>query len=191
MTTTTTRIDLFGPIHKAIRCAITDLLCQMGTTSFGDLEAASRIARQLEDVTQFCEDHRAHEDRLLLPVLRERAQGTLEHIQHAHDAQPEAVAELRALAASLRTTPDALRPIVGRTLYLHFSTFVAELLLHMAAEEQVVAPLLEKLFTDEELRAIHGQLMATMPMEEKMRSGPWMLRATNAAERAVIEGAMR
>lgn len=180
------RIDLFGPIHKAIRFALADLLAQMGTTSFADAHEANRIADQLEEVTNLCEDHRGHEERRILPVLAERLQGTLDHILEAHAAQPGSVAELRALAETLRTSRVELRPVIGRTLYLHFSTFAAELLLHMAEEEQVLQPLIEKRFSDEEVRFLHGRLMAALTVEERLRAAPWMIRGTNAVERAAI-----
>jgi hemerythrin-like domain-containing protein len=189
---THTRIDLLGPIHKAIRCALADLLAQMGTTSFADANAASRIADMLEEVIDLCEDHRGHEDRLVLPVLAQRLQGTLDRIFEAHGAQPRMVAELRALAATLRTSEPELRAVVGRTLYLHFTTFAAELLLHMAEEEQVLVPLVEKRFSDDELRALHGKLMAALTMTERLRATPWMIRGTNALERAaILQGAMQ
>jgi len=187
---TQARIDLFGPIHKAIRCALADLLSQMGNTTFADAASASRVADMLEEVTELCEDHRGVEERLLLPALAERLHGTLDRVVEAHASQPVAVAELRALAETLRTSREEVRPIVGRTLYLHFSTFAAELLLHMAEEEQVVQPLLEKLFSDEEVRFIHGRLRAAVTMEERLRAMPWMIRGTNAAERkAILRGA--
>jgi hypothetical protein len=186
------RLDFLGPIHKAIRFALADLLSQMGTTSFADAGASSRIAEMLDEVTAFCEDHREHEERFVLPVLAERLQGTLEQVTDAHGVQPVMVAELRALADTLRKSEPGLRLVVGRTLYLHFSTFVAELFLHMAQEEQVLQPLVEKLFTDEEVRAMHGTLMAALTMAQRLRATPWMIRGTNPVERAaILEGVMQ
>lgn len=184
---TTPRVEIFGPIHKAIRCALVDLLTQLGTTSFAEPGAAARVAAQLEDVTAFCEDHRALEDSVLLPALTARLSGSLDHIRDAHQCQAVVIAELRALATTLQTSAPDARVVLGRTLYLHFSTFTAELLLHMAEEEQVVQPLLEKLFSDDELSGIYGSMMARMTTPEKMRSLPWLLRGTNPVERAAIE----
>jgi iron-sulfur cluster repair protein YtfE (RIC family) len=189
---TSARLDFLGPIHKAIRCALADLLSQMGTTSFADAAASSRIAEMLEEVTALCEDHRDHEERFVLPVLAERLHGTLDRVIEAHGVQPVIVAELRALAETLRTSEPELRPVVGRTLYLHFTTFAAELLLHMAQEEQVLVPLIEKLFTDDEVRAMHGEVMGALTMVQRLRATPWMIRGTNAVERAaILEGVMQ
>src|SRR5437868_4802511 len=78
------------------------------------------------------------------------------------------------------------RPLVGRTLYLHFGTFVAENLLHMAEEEQVVMPLFERLFSEEEVRGIHQRVMAKLTPQEYGRAVRYVLRATNRPERAAL-----
>jgi iron-sulfur cluster repair protein YtfE (RIC family) len=110
----------------------------------------------------------------------------MQSIHRGHESQPVMVAELQALGDALRATASDLESLAGRTLYLHFSRFAAELLLHMAEEEQVVQPLLERFFSDDELRAIHGRLLASMTTPETMRSGPWLLRAVNPTERAAL-----
>jgi len=56
----------------------------------------------------------------------------------------------------------------------------------MAEEEQVLLPLIERRFSDEELRFIHGRLMAALTMPERLRATPWMIRGTNAVERAAL-----
>ena len=180
------RVDLFGNIHKGIRLALTDLLGRMGNAVFADPATEARIVAQLDEVVTFCEDHRTHEDRLVLPVLGERLHGTLDSVHAAHACQPVHVAELRALADALRTASEDRKQLVGRTLYLHFSTFAAELLLHMAEEERVIQPLLERSFSDDELSAIQGELIASLTPAEKMRAAPWLLRGTNRVERALF-----
>ncbi|MDB4937230.1 MAG: hypothetical protein JWP87_4202 [Labilithrix sp.] len=176
------RIDLFGPIHKAIRCALGDTLTALGSTSFADERALAIVLEQLDDVIELCEDHRGHEDAFVMSTLAERLRGKLDSMERAHDVQPKTVAELRALARTLRATAHDLRPIAGRTLYLHFSTFAADLLLHMAEEEQVVQPLLERSFDDDELRGVHARLMASLTPAERARAGKWLARALNPVE---------
>jgi hemerythrin-like domain-containing protein len=177
------RVDLFGHIHKAIRFALSDLLAGLGSTAFDDPAAVTTILARLEDVVSLCEDHRGHEDRLLFPELGERLRGTLDSVQGAHGCQPLQVVELRTLADALRRTTEDRRRLAGRTLYLHFSTFAAELLLHMAEEERVIQPLLERFFSDDELDEIHRRLLASLTPAEKMRSAPWLLRALDPLER--------
>ena len=180
------RVDLFGPIHKAIRHALSSLLVRMGSTTFADAEAARAVVRELDEVLQLCEDHRGIEDRFILPALDERLRQPLRSVADDHATQPRVVSELRALGETLMDTLPERRPLAGRTLYLHFSTFTAELLLHMAEEEQMVQPLLERLFTDPELDAIRGRLLASMSGPEKMLSARYMLPALDRVERATL-----
>jgi hypothetical protein len=180
------RVDLFGPIHKAIRCALGELLTILGAASFTDEAAVANVVTQLDDVIELCEDHRGHEDDFVMSALAERLRGKLDSMQRAHADQPVVVAQLRALATTLQTTAHDLRPIAGRTLYLHFSTFAADLLLHMAEEEQVAQPLLERSFTDDELLGVHARLIASLTPTQRARAGKWMMRALNPVERAAL-----
>lgn len=188
----TPRFDLFLPIHKAIRFALADLLTRMGTTDFADHEAAQRIAGDLGLVLALCEDHRRTEDEIVLPNLRSRMSGDLVSILDDHEDQSRIVEELLAASRTLLAESAANRPVVGRMLYLHFSKFVGELLAHMAEEEQVASPLFERLFTDEELHAIHAKVMAFLSLEEHLRGARFILKAVNRPERvAMMTGALR
>jgi hypothetical protein len=177
------RVDLFGPIHRAIRCALSELLVAMGATCLSDEAAVSHLLEQLDEALVLCEDHRGHEDGFVMSALAERLRGKLDSMERAHAGQPVIVAELKALATTLRTTGEAFRPVAGRTLYLHFSTFVADLFLHMAEEEQVVQPLLERSFTDDELRDVHARLLASLTPAQMERGGKWMMRAFQGGAR--------
>jgi iron-sulfur cluster repair protein YtfE (RIC family) len=186
----TPRFDLFSNIHKAIRLATSDLLIRMGATDFSDAQAAERIATDLALVLALCEDHRRTEDEIVLPTLRTRMSGDLVSVLDAHEDQQQMVAELAAAARTLVAESPENRPRVGRTLYLHFSKLVGELLTHMVEEEQVASPLFARLFTPEEMLAIHGKVMALLSVEEHARGARYLLRAINRQERlAVMNGA--
>lgn len=185
------RLDLFQSVHKGLRLALADLTCRMGATDFTDPQAAAEIARQLDLVTAFCTDHKQAEDALILPALLTRLSGSLPSIATAHEDQARHIEELRATGAALVEGPASTRPVVGRTLYLHFSAFAGENLVHMTEEEQVLSPLFERLFTDEEVREIHGKVMAYLPQEAHARGAPFILRALNRPERiGLVTGAL-
>jgi iron-sulfur cluster repair protein YtfE (RIC family) len=187
----TPRFDLFLPIHKAIRFALADLLSRMGSTDFADANAAQRIASDLTIVLALCEDHRRTEDAIVFPTLRSRMSGDLVSVIDAHEDQQRIVEELTAASATLLAESPENRPVVGRTLYLHFSKFVGELLAHMAEEEQVASPLFASLFSDEEVRAVHAKAMAFLGPQEHLRGARFILRAVNRPERlAIMTGAL-
>lgn len=187
----TPRTDLFLSIHKAIRFALADLLARMGQADFADEQAAQRITSDLALVLALCEDHRRTEDEIVFPNLRSRMSGDLVSILDEHEDQSRIVEELLAASRTLLAESAANRPIVGRTLYLHFSKFVGELLGHMAEEEQVASPLFERLFSEEEVRAIHAKVMGFLSIEEHLRGARFIMKAVNRPERvAMMTGAL-
>jgi hypothetical protein len=177
----TKRLDGFGPIHKAIRFALSDLLVRMGKGEFTFAE--------LEDVLAYCESHLAHEETFFRPAFATRI-GALTAFDEGHPVHERYVAELRALAKSAESAAPEHRATSARALYLHFSKFVGENLAHMAEEEEVLQPLVERHFADDELLAIQGRLMASLAPPEMVRSAKFMLRALDRSERAFLVGGM-
>ena len=187
----TPRTDLFLSIHKAIRFALADLLARMGQADFADEQASQRIASDLELVLALCEDHRRTEDEIVFPNLRSRMSGDLVAILDDHEDQTRIVEELLAASRTLLAESAANRPVVGRTLYLHFTKFVGELLAHMAEEEQVASPLFDRLFSEEEVRAIHAKVMGFLSIDEHLRGARFIMKAVNRPERlAMMTGAL-
>jgi len=182
------RFDSLGPIHKTIRLVLSELLLEMGTASFDDASTSERVLRELDEVLDFCSRHIHHEETFLRPACAGRV--GLEIFDNGHPAHERQIAELRALASTLRGAPEERRAQAGRALYVHFAGFVGDTLLHMAEEEQVLMPLLHRAFTDEELIAIQQRLLASMSPAELARDARLMLRAVNRGERAALVSSM-
>lgn len=176
------RVDLFGPIHKAIRFALADLLSRLGSASFAEEDGAPLLG-ELEALLAFCEKHARIEDTLMRPALGGRSTQVFDE---GHARLDRLGAELRALAAALGAAPADRRELAGRTLYLHFGRYLAENLAHMAEEEQVLKPLLERLLGDAELLVLQGRITASLSDADKAESARWMLRAASRPERAEL-----
>ncbi len=186
------RVDMYGPPHKMLRFMLGNLLVQMGATSFGDEAQAASTRATLEMALWACDSHIEHEDRHVRPALVERAPMAVGTLDTEHAEHVQQVAELRALAGALgKATSASERQALGQTLYLHYSVFVAETLAHMAYEERVVQPLLERLFTPAELQAIEGAILASIAPQEMMTLVRYMVPALNREERAGMLGGMK
>jgi iron-sulfur cluster repair protein YtfE (RIC family) len=182
------RVDLFTTPHKAVRYLLSNLLVSMGSTSFEDAEEVAAITTQLSMVLWAIDDHITHEDRHVRPALVRRAESTIATLDEEHEQHREQVAELRALAKSLHQADGPLaRLVLGRTLYLHYSVFVAEALAHMAYEERVVAPLLERIFSQEELAAMHQRIVASIAPADMATWLQAILPSLNRVERAKLD----
>jgi hypothetical protein len=186
------RVDLYGGVHRGLRFMLAKLLVEMGQTSFGDFESCEPILAELATVLWACDSHIAHEDRHLRPSLAARAPNAVSTLDHEHEEHARQVAELRALTTALREAPTSdARTSIGHTLYLHFSVFVAETLAHMAYEERVVQPLLDRLFTRQELRMVHEAIIRSSPPQEMIVFLRAMIPAANREGRAELVANVR
>jgi hypothetical protein len=189
---TTNRIELYRLPHKALRLCLTNVLVKMGRASFDEPTDVDAILADLALALWACDDHIAHEDTHVRPALAERASSTLATLDAEHTEHARQVAELRAIATSLRDSETAEdKTALGATLYLHFSVFVAETLAHMAYEERVVQTLLDRLFSTEELEAIHQAILASIPPQQMIASLRLFVPAINPAERAELLGGVK
>jgi hemerythrin-like domain-containing protein len=181
------RVDVYGTPHRALRYLLSNLVVSMGRTSFGDPMEVEAVLGELASALSACESHIAHEDAHLRPALEQRAPSTVAEIDREHAAHAEQVEQLRALAASLRHAQTRERRIeLGRTLTLHFSVFVAETFAHAAHEERVVQPLLDRLFSSEELETIHSAVLASIPPHEMMVWLRWIVPSATREERTAL-----
>jgi iron-sulfur cluster repair protein YtfE (RIC family) len=185
------RLDLYGVAHKGLRFVLCHLLIEMGHASFGDERDAGMIAAALEVALTQCDRHIAHEDAVIRPALLQRTPKALARLDHEHEQHATQVAELRAMTKALREADGtAHRASIGRTLYLHFSVFVAETLAHMAYEERMVQPLLDRHFTFEEQLALHQEIVRSSTPPEMMEFMRAAIPASSREERFdVLKGA--
>jgi hypothetical protein len=178
------RFDLYGPIHKALRSFMGSTLVDVGSLDVDDEPQMTATLAQLDGLLDFCLGHIRHENDFVHAAIEARrpsgsARTAGEHLEHL-DSIEALRAEVRALAAA---APSARQGLAMR-LYHHFSLFVAENLQHMHIEETVNNTELWALYSDEELAAIHDELLATVGPEEFMHVLRWMVPAINPAERA-------
>ena len=173
------RLDLYGPVHKGLRWALTRVLARLGGTSPTRREEAAAVLDELETVLAILEGHIAHEEAFVHPAIEARCPGASRNLEHEHEEHEAATAALRVLVSALRSGSSETLPALWRALYLRFAEFVAENFTHMAEEEEVIQPLLEELYTTEELLAIEDRLRASIPPEKMLAFARFMLPAND------------
>lgn len=177
------RVDLYGPIHKGLRWALARMVSRLGNETMTDPVRAASLLDDLDELLTFCSDHIRHEDLFIHPAIEARRAGAAAGLASSHVEHAETISELRFIMNTLRTAPsDTIRPLT-RTLYLCFGAFMAENFAHMAEEEEITQPLLEELYSDEELVGLHTNLMAQLSPGELVASLLFMLPAINEEER--------
>ncbi len=187
----TARLDLYGNIHKALRLGLTRNLCRIGSTDPDDAAEVSAHLSALDALLALCESHLAHENDFVHPALERAQPGSALRIAGEHADHQEAIADLRDLAGLVANSRPAARPAALTRLYRALALFVADNLQHMEVEEREHNAVLWAHYSDAELLAIHGALLASIAPQEMVAVAQWMLPAVSAPERAALLQGMR
>lgn len=179
------RHDLYGPIHKAVRFRHAALLQRLGTTDYR--EDVRSLAEELRKHLQLCLTHLKDEEKYLHHPIEGRLPGALARIERQHAGHRAHLHALEEQIRLLEATPER-DSSAGHGLYLAFSRFVADDLLHMAHEEEQVWPLMCSAFDDAEMARLEADIVAGLPPELATRILAIMLVAINPPERDRLLG---
>ncbi|WP_404301466.1 hypothetical protein [Alicycliphilus denitrificans] len=185
------RMDMYAFIHKALRAFMTDTLTGLGRMDADDdLELSQTGARVLQ-LLDFCRSHLHHENAFVHPAMERHAPGSAATVAREHEGHEQAIAALAAGAVQLMHCPRERRARVAHALYQQLALFVAHNFEHMHQEETGHNAVLWAHYSDAELAALEGALVASIPPDEMMVTLRWMLPYMTPAERAMMLGEMR
>lgn len=184
-------VDLYRDIHKGIRAELFAI-----TTAAGNADPASRhdrvaLAAHVGDVAALLSSHAHHEDTAIDPALGAHLPVLAERITADHELLEASFDRVVDLASSAVDARDHDRRRLTQLLHLDLSAFTSEYLAHLVLEERVVMPALEAAIGVDEVLAIHGAIVGSIPPDEMARSLAFMLPAMNADDRAELLGGMR
>ena len=182
--------DFYGAVHKGLRLALSQLLVRLGAADPADADLPGLMA-ELRDQCLLSAGHLAHEDEVIHTALEARAPGSTIRLVQAHDHHRETFNEIAALIRQVETAPAADQARRLRSLYLRFSVFVADDFAHMAEEEQFMLPILQSLFTDEELREMEDRITGGLAPEAMIAVARLMIPAATRTDRLAMLGAIR
>ncbi|MGE5115985.1 MAG: hemerythrin domain-containing protein [Betaproteobacteria bacterium] len=185
------RADLYAPIHKALRHFMTDTLHKVGTLDVADAAESQATLGQLDGLLAMLRGHLGHENHFVHPAIEARQPRGSERTAQDHVEHAQAIDALAAESVALRAAPPARRDVLALRLYRHLALFVAENFQHMHVEETANNAALWTHYSDTELHALHGRLLASLSQAEAAEAMRWMLPALNPAERAGLLQGMR
>lgn len=178
------RLDMYSGIHKALRALMTDTLLAVGRMDCDDDLEFAPVTQRVVEMLEVLRAHLSHENRFVHPAMEARGPGTSARIAQEHVAHEGQLVQLAHAVEGLRAQPAGERAAVALTLYRELSLFVAENFQHMHIEETAHNAVLWARYTDEELGAIHNELVASIPPQEMTLVLRWMVPFMNPAERA-------
>ena len=179
----TGRVDIYTGIHKAVRAYLCDTLARVARLDLDDEHDVAAVVLQVRELLAFCTDHIAHEDLFVHPAMEARRPGSTagtaaDHLHHA-----QTVAALLQACDALAGGTGAERLAAWRRLQRGLAQFTGDNLLHMECEESANNAVLQSCYSDDELVALHQQILAAIPPVKMAVGMRWMLVGSSPAER--------
>lgn len=170
---------MFAVIHKALRYAAAHAIVDLGKCA-GDPGAIDRALRATRELLDLHELHQRVEDQYVIAAIEAKRPGAAARLIDAHADHEHGIFELRRRVAAVALDPG---PQALHRLYLEVSRFVADAALHMYEEETLAQPLLEEVYSHEELVALAGRARDSVAPEEHQLFAGYVLPAMSYADR--------
>lgn len=180
-----TRPSLVLTPHKGIRFAFAQITMKAGSLDYANPAHVADLTAQLVEFGGLLEEHAHLENQFILTSLAARVPGSADHDEQDHIAlellQEEVMAKLESLQEPGLSPQEANAR--GYAFYQDLSKLHAAHLEHMLEEEQVTQALLWDNFEDEEIMALHFQIVSNIPPDKMLAWTQYILPSLNHAER--------
>jgi hemerythrin-like domain-containing protein len=183
--------DFYGPVHKGLRLAQCLMLARLGACDGGDTAHLTLLIDDLMSLLHLAAHHLENEDLWVHTALETRAPGASARLAQGHQRFRRSSEDIEALIGQLETTAAEARGPLMKQLYLAYSLSMAEDFDHMAEEEQLILPILQSLFSNQELAGIEDRIVSAIPAEQKIAYGRFTIPAATQAERIALLEAIR
>lgn len=150
--------------HKYVSFALSELERLIAKTDFTDNTAVAQIQSEWQSVKEMLKGHACHEEHNFHALLQKKGSSIHHDAHNDHEHLEETLKTLQCLLDAIQTSPDRIE--AGYQFYLVYRKFVGDNLLHLHEEETKLLPELQRLCTDEELRAIEYPTYEVMTSDE-------------------------
>ena len=177
------RYNVFYLIHKGLRAMLYDAATSLQQTDFADVLMAAPALAKVNDVLFAFEHHAHHEDNFILPAVEAYEPEIAASFESEHQEDYRLAGRLKNLLIIYENSflPEE-RTVCGSAITKSFTEFLTFNLQHMAKEELLLNHALWRLYTDEQIKAIQQQLMATITSMELQAASRWIMRAISTAD---------
>ncbi|MFW9772157.1 MAG: hemerythrin domain-containing protein [Candidatus Heimdallarchaeota archaeon] len=179
------RIDVYGPIHKAIRLIMTEIMYELGKVDPNNLSELALLAERLENLWNLLEAHAQGEEEFIFPHLKREAESIFIKLKQAHEKFEEQIGIFRN--DFRRITGEDIeiekRPGQVSSFIKQYNTFLSQYFSHLQDEELEANPILWKALNDSELMDIINKIVSKQPPELMQYLLPYYFRAINPMER--------
>lgn len=184
---------MYGFIHKALRNFLGDTLLQLGRLDVADAAEVDATLAQTRELLALCRTHLEHENRFVHPALEACEPGSASRIAGEHVHHEDDIALLLDQVETIQATRGdaAACEAAAARLYRHMAVFVGDNLVHMDYEEREHNATLWAHYSDAQLHAIEGAIVAALTPATSALSMRWMLPSLSHPERVRLLQGLR
>ena len=150
----TARVDLFTLIHKGLRALLFDLSAAAARLDVERTDEVDALVARVDRGLGFLDEHAAHEDRHIMPVLRIVAPAVEAELAGEHRRLEALGSQVSELAYQLASAVAAERPPLAAGLCRLLNALTSGHLAHMEREEAEANHALWETVDDAELLII-------------------------------------
>ncbi|MBS1662366.1 MAG: hemerythrin domain-containing protein [Bacteroidetes bacterium] len=176
----TTRYNVFGQIHKALRTLMFDSVLQLQRADLSDPENTRPAITRIELLLGMMDGHAHHEDHFILHAAEKHAPALIQEFENEHVTDLALTGQLREKIAAYWQAED--KPNAGKEIYYALNDFIAFNLEHMNKEEQVLNLVLWEHYTDAELFGMVQNIQRSIAPAEMDIAAEWMIKGMGNAE---------
>lgn len=159
------RFDLYGPVHKGLRLALSGLAFQANATASYEKEKVEAFIEEFRRVTVILNAHSRDEDTHINESYEKFAPDTLKELEQEHHGLEHKLEELAALVDRMELSasqPAELQRVwydIGKGM----NRFTADYLIHLEREEGPGMKALWENLTDEQIKVISKNIRSSIP----------------------------
>ncbi|HWA07422.1 MAG TPA: hypothetical protein VG961_12795 [Ignavibacteria bacterium] len=187
------RVKLFEAAHKGLRSALSQFSFLLGKCDFNNAVDIAKLHSLGKDLFMMLSSHANDENSIILAALEAKVPGSSKHDMDDHERlelDQTAIEKLLDDIKELNTNGvDASGS--GAELYMKFSKFHGEYLLHTVEEETETQRLLWENFTDQELHAIRGKIIGRFTPEAFEKWQSYIMPAITQSDLLMMLGGMK
>ncbi|MBI5727722.1 MAG: hemerythrin domain-containing protein [Ignavibacteriales bacterium] len=187
------RVKLFEAAHKGLRNALSQFSYLLGKCDFNNVNDVNKIHSLGKDLCMMLSSHANDENSIILAALEEKIPGSSKHDMDDHERLEQDQDAIEKLLNDIKelNTRGADASSSGAELYIKFSKFHGEYLLHTVEEETETQRLLWENFTDQELHAMRGKIIGRFTPEAFEKWQSFIMPAITQSDLLAMLGGMK
>ncbi|HET9870932.1 MAG TPA: hemerythrin domain-containing protein [bacterium] len=175
------RADVFTGVHKGLRRGLLGLSQKLGSADWSDAQDRQAVEAEFKDMVYFLREHAENEDKIQAPTLEEKAPGATRQMAEDHQRLEK---QIDGLETDWEAAAKAGFPSEAcHRLYLSYNRFLSGYLAHLDMEEGPITEAVHRHFTDDEIKAMVGRIIAKTSPKDMGMMLSYMIPGMNAQER--------